>query len=167
MMRAEWFVTDYFTVDGSSGADGDAATRQTYVEWARAYRIDGADPGRYLVDVAYRLLAADESNGFTRLPLQAVQLPVLRDDDGHLVVGDLPRPVAPPRDGTSPSWPEAGAVPQELAAEALAMLAGLGLDGDVISGHLHEGGWRVIVSGAAPGGPPFPLALIVGGPATP
>jgi len=157
-MRAEWFVTDYFTV---TDAAGDPAARQSYVEWARAFRVDGADPERFTVSVAYRLLVAGAAGTFDRLAVQAVEVVVERDRRGSLAVADLPRPVAVPADGEPVRWPEAVDVPPAVAAEAVATMRAAGLEGDVVGGHPMERGWRVVVGAAVPGAPTFPMVVVV------
>jgi len=74
VMRAEWFVTDFFTVDGASSAESDvtaalatppdevplphatATDGISYVEWARAFFVEPVEPGIYRVSVAFRTL---------------------------------------------------------------------------------------------------------------
>jgi hypothetical protein len=173
VMLAEAFVTDYFTVvpaaasppvaDPDEPEDAAEPPRQTYVEWARAFRVDGADPGGYAVHVAFRMLAGDASGGFLRVPLQAVRVDVVRAADGEVTVADLPAPVPAPPAGSPPASPEAGEVPADVAAAGRAALVELGLAGEVTGGRQTTGGWRLQVRAAAPGAPPFPMALIIEG----
>lgn len=111
--RAEWFVSDYFTVDGSetgetdvisafvSGADLPAVPHGTdqpgtsYVEWARAFRLNPLDRGSYAVGVVFRTLYRDEQGEFRRSGVRAVEVEVLVEA-GHSGVVDLPMPVPPP-----------------------------------------------------------------------
>jgi hypothetical protein len=92
---AEWFVTDYFTTDGSpetarsvramfsplAGApglphDADPPPPVTYVEWARASgsRLVGEDEAE--VDVVFRTIT-DTGEGFERDPVRAVTVTML------------------------------------------------------------------------------------------
>lgn len=112
VMRAEWFVTDYFTVDGleSRAADladplgGDApAPPETisYVEWARAWEVQQVSDSEYHVKVAVRLLT-DSGDGFERSPVRAVGVRVRVSPDGGTRVLDIPEPLVlpdPPPEG--------------------------------------------------------------------
>lgn len=111
--RSEWFVSDYFTVDGSPetalsvrGAlvpelqseplPHESDTSHTYVEWARTYRIAPVEGGAYVVEVAYRSIIEAEG-AFERLPVRTVRLEIqLRD--GVPLVSELPSTVV------SPTW---------------------------------------------------------------
>jgi hypothetical protein len=86
---AEWFVTDYFTRDGSAEtiasleavlADVDAAGdlphheddgAETFVEWARAFAYEYAGEDLVDVSVAFRTVHRGE-DGFVRDPVRAV-----------------------------------------------------------------------------------------------
>lgn len=160
-VTAEWFITDHFTVDGSD--HGDRAAGQTYVEWARAFRVDASDPERFVVDVVFRMLASGGDGRFFRLPLRAAEVGVVRTGDGELAVEDLPAPIRAPSPGQSPVWPEGGEVPAEVAAVVRAELSELGIDGEVVSGHEVAGGWRVVVRAALGAGPAFPMVMSIDG----
>lgn len=107
---AEWFVTDFFTRDGSEEtvrdletrligglvADlphGDPERRDTFVEWARAFTVD--DRGSIAeVEVAYRTVHAVDA-GFVRDPVRAVSVSLERVEGEWFVTGlpvatDLP-----------------------------------------------------------------------------
>jgi len=92
---AEWFVTDYFTTDGSSetvrsvramlspvaGAlelphNAEPAPPVTYVEWARATNTRLVDEGEISVDVAFRTIT-DTGEGFERDAIRAVAVTLL------------------------------------------------------------------------------------------
>lgn len=177
VMQAEWFVRDFFTVDGQPGAAAsvrallpaasglalphDDSLPVTYVEWARAFQADGSQPDIYDIDVAYRVLSEAEDGGFDRSPLRAVRIAIVRGLDGALAVGDLPMPVEPPAIGSAPSWQPPQEVPQTVMDEALSMLGGHGLEGTVVSGHRGAAGWRLIVEAGPPGTPPFPMVVHV------
>jgi hypothetical protein len=86
---AEWFVTDYFTRDGSAEtiasleaalADVDAVAglphheddgAETFVEWARAFAYEYAGEDLVDVSVAFRTVHRGE-DGFVRDPVRAV-----------------------------------------------------------------------------------------------
>lgn len=150
--HAEWFTTDALTVTSDEV--------QTYVEWARAFRVDASQPDVYEVDVAYRLLIEDPDTAtFARAPLAAVRVRMSRTLDGSLAVDDLPTPVEIPVATPTSDWPEAAAISDDVAAEALARLSELGLEGTVVGGHATEDGWRIVVDAAHPGGPSLPMVL--------
>lgn len=91
---AEWFVTDYFTTDGSpetersldsfgetvSNAGPTSVARPEpgmYVEWARAIAVSGDDDvGRRIVDVIFRTISLS-GDGITRDPVAAVSVEVV------------------------------------------------------------------------------------------
>jgi hypothetical protein len=99
-MRAEWFVTDFFTTDGSSETtasiraalvpaladtelphDAEVPPPETFVEWARSYGVESLGDGSYSVVVAFRaIMSSDE--GFVRLPVRAVSVVVAETDGG-------------------------------------------------------------------------------------
>jgi hypothetical protein len=106
MARAEWFVTDYFTMDGapapellSAFADDavlpalpqlDDAAGVSVVEWARAYAFR-PDPAGYVVTVLFRTLYRNQDDRYERSPVRAVDVVVLVDEQ-QTAVADLPVP---------------------------------------------------------------------------
>jgi hypothetical protein len=115
---AEWFVTDYFTVDGSGETErslrellvpaasslllphsDDNPTPTMYVEWARS--VDVRDIGGALVevDVMYRTITETDA-GFVRDPVSAVVI-TLRSGPVEAGVMGLPMPIDVPMPGTS------------------------------------------------------------------
>lgn len=107
--RAEWFVTDYFTVDGLipeeliSAFVNDAAVPDlpggtgadvSYVEWARAFDIRPTEHG-YAVSVVFRSLTEEPDGAFVRSPVRAVEVLVAVDDD-ETAISELPIPILPP-----------------------------------------------------------------------
>lgn len=109
VMQAEWFVRDYFTVDGddsiveriASLVPSDSAPPDlvsSYVEWVETFAVDSPEPGEYRVDVAYRLLIGSE-DGFVREPAAAVSVALSIDVDGSAQLLQLPEPVAMPSIG--------------------------------------------------------------------
>jgi hypothetical protein len=103
---AEWFVTDYFTRDGSSETISSLEARlddghdladlphhgadevDTFVEWARAFAFDYPDEGLVDVSVAFRTVHRGEE-GFIRDPVRAV-LVAIRDWDTTPTVVSAP-----------------------------------------------------------------------------
>lgn len=109
-VRAEWFVTDFYTHDGSDATreavrdalvadvqplvDGlEAPAVATFVEWARAYDVEAIEGGGARVRVAYRVLETTDS-GYRRLPVAFVSVTVA-DIDGVPRIVQLPT-VDPP-----------------------------------------------------------------------
>ena len=110
-LRAEWFVIDFYTHDGSEetrrslraavdplveveSLSIDETGGATFVEWAKAFRIEHTTPGEYTVSVAYRRI---RSNGesFEREPVRAVAVPI-RMADGEAAVVAVPTAIAVP-----------------------------------------------------------------------
>lgn len=92
---AEWFVTDYFTTDGSPETarsvrvmlsplagtldlphDTDPPPPMTYVEWARTAAIRFAGEDEIVVDIIFRTIS-DQGEGFERDPVRAVTVTML------------------------------------------------------------------------------------------
>lgn len=98
---AEWFVTDWFTRDGSDEtirsikaslapnfAPGplphEIEQPTTFVEWAKAFRTETLTGGRAEIAVAYRTIKETE-NGFVREPVRTVIVSLVRTGDAVLV----------------------------------------------------------------------------------
>lgn len=162
-MRAEWFVTDFFTADESVGQDrilsglpegvlslalplrsGDRGT--SYVEWARAYRVVPLAPSRYRVSVAFRMLAGSSADDLSRTTVWAVTVDVEVGVGGSTGVIDLPSPAMPPEALVlaAPTVGEVEAPPDVLAAALLAT-AGFGSSPVPLSTDLDAAGWRIVV----------------------
>ncbi len=109
---AEWFVTDYFTRDGSPEtvrslrsmmspiADEldlphDAGPPTSYVEWARTTGLRYMDPLEVEVEVTFRTIT-DPGTGFERDPVRAVVV-TLTLEEGLAGVTGPPVAVAVPR----------------------------------------------------------------------
>lgn len=122
---AEWFVTDYYTVDGSSENErslrdllapaasnlllphtGDTPSPATYVEWARAVEVRGVGDDMVEVDVVYRTITETDA-GFARDPVSAVAVTVRfsRTDSG---ITGLPVPIDVPMPGSQSMTSDAG-----------------------------------------------------------
>jgi hypothetical protein len=180
MARAEWFVTDYFTADlepnGSadvraalpSGAleayPQDSSGTVSYVEWARAFRVEPAGDGTYRVGVVFRTLAAPPDRGFIRQPVRAVEIRVAVTGDGGATVLDIPSPMP------LPAGPESHALaepvvdaPQAIVEAAAFQVSGWGSDPRVVSVHRSGADWRVVVTVADAAGTRWPLAVHVPG----
>jgi len=180
MVRAEWFVTDYFTSDfepnGSADVraalptgpmpafpqdDGDGIS---YVEWARAFKVEEAGDGAYRVSVAFRMLGAPPDRGFSRQPVQAVDILIAVSDDGGTTVLDLPAPTRMPAGPEPVPWPDGvDDAPQSVIDEAAALAGFWGSEPRIVSAHPVDGGWRVVLTVADGVGNRWPMAVVIDG----
>ena len=122
---AEWFVTDYFTVDGSSENErslrqllapaasdlllphsGDSLMRATYVEWARSVGVRDIGGAEVEVDVVYRTIT-ETDEGFVRDPMSAVVVTV-RSAVADAGITGLPVPIDVPMPGALAVAPQPG-----------------------------------------------------------
>jgi len=179
IVRAEWFVTDYFTADyePTGSADVRAALPGTadipdmpqdgrggisYVEWARAFRVEEAGDGAYLVGVAFRTLAAPPDGAFIRLRVRAVEVMVGVGNEGASVL-DLPRPTALPAGPEAAPWPEPTDDPPQSVVDIAAARASVwGSEPRIVSAAEVSEGWRIILTVADDVGNRWPLSFIVG-----
>ena len=177
--RAEWFVTDYFTADleptGAADVQAalpggvalpdmpqDAASSLSYVEWARAFRVEETAEGRFVVGVVFRSLGAPPDRGFYRLPVRAVEVTVAVANDGGSTVVDLPTPVPLPAGPEPEAWPEEAAdAPQWVADAALARVTGWGTEPRLVAAYAGEAHWRVVLTLADEVGNRWPMAVWV------
>jgi hypothetical protein len=173
--RAEWFVTDYFTVDGDAATaaavrsaltDGLAAPLPhdvgggvSYVEWARAIRVAPNGPGRYLVTVAFRVLSNGQGDSLVRAPVRAVQVRVAVDGEAATAVIDLPEPAALDTAVVPSLVPPDAEPPAEVVAAALEAARLVGGDAAVEQAGVDETGWRIVVSVSSPSGLRWPLLV--------
>lgn len=164
-VRAEWFVTDYFTSDaepitaadvrfalpenlriGMLHQDDPAPVERSYVEWARAYRTVDAGPGRFLVFVAYRIVGGS-GDVLQRFAVRAVEVPVVVTLDGGTRVIDIPSPVTLPDPVPLGSdWPQPTTPPPYIVSAAKEQAWAWGVDPDVVEAVAIDEGWRVVVS---------------------
>ena len=179
--RAEWFVTDYFTADleptGSADVRAalpggasvpempqDSAGSLSYVEWARAFRVEEVGDGRYRVGVVFRSLGAPPERGFYRLPVRAVEVTVEVAADGGSTVIDLPTPVALPAGPEAEAWAEETAEPPQWVLDAaVAASAGWGTEPRLVGAQSGETGWRVVLTLADEVGNRWPVVVAVAG----
>jgi len=100
---AEWFVTDYFTTDGSIETEKSIAALMSqigtddtqglqrppdgvYVEWARATNVAQIDGSSVRVSVLFRTIARTD-DGFVRDPVSAVSVVIVTVGDESGVAG--------------------------------------------------------------------------------
>jgi hypothetical protein len=179
--RAEWFVTDYFTADleptGSADVRAalpggaampempqDGAGSLSYVEWARAFRVEEVGEGRYLVGVVFRSLGAPPERGFYRLPVRAVEVTVAVAADGGSTVVDLPTPVPLPAGPQAEAWAEETTeAPRWVLDAAVALVAGWGTEPRLVAAFGGAPDWRVVLTLADEVGNRWPVAVWVQG----
>ena len=179
--RAEWFVTDYFTADleptGSADVRAalpggaampempqDSAGSLSYVEWARAFRVEEVGEGLYLVGVVFRSLGAPPERGFYRLPVRAVEVTVAVAADGGSTVVDLPTPVALPAGPQAEAWAEETTeAPRWVLDAAVALVAGWGTEPRLAGAQSGAAGWRVVLTLADEVGNRWPVVVSVAG----
>lgn len=180
VVRAEWFVSDYFTADYEPTGSGDVRAALpgaaelpdmpqdgtggvSYVEWARAFKVDEVGDGTYLVSIAFRALGAPPEGSFVRLPVRAVAVHVDVLGDGAAIL-DLPRPISLPAGPEAPAWPDEMAdPPTEVVDVAAARASVWGTEPRIVSASKTTGGWRVVTTVADAVGNRWPLSIIVGG----
>ncbi len=172
--RAEWFVADYFTIDGTPApdllaafpddavlpdlphfADGPAVS---FVEWARAYAVRPAPDG-YVVTVLFRTLFENAEGRYERSPVRAVDVIVILGD-GQTAVGDLPTPVEPPIARGLTGWlPRGAEASPETIAAALAHAGRFTPDPTLIESGSSGEQWRVVFTLDDPSGARFPMVV--------
>lgn len=171
--RAEWFVTDYFTVDGDQAlADSvaaalpDAITLPTsdgqaisYVEWARAVAVADNLDGSFDVTVWFRTLAGTGDGGFDRTGVRAVEVRLVTDELGRFAFADIPIAETVEPLGVGPAWPASAIASPELAASAAQEAALVGTDPELQTAGQDEDGWRLVFSVGDASGLRFPIVV--------
>ena len=171
--RAEWFVTDYFTVDGPlpeeliSAFVNDAALPDlpspadadiSYVEWARAFDIRPTASG-YVVSVVFRSLTEEPGGVFIRSPVRAVDV-LVAVDDGETAIADLPIPILPPVYHTIDGWMETEGEAHDEAIAATLDYAGMFDENAVVVQSGTSGPeWRVVFTIGDRSGNRWPVVM--------
>jgi hypothetical protein len=160
--RAEWFVTDYFTVDGPipeeliSAFVNDAVVPDlpdgegmgiSYVEWARAFDVRPTISG-YVVSVVFRSLTEEPDGAFVRGPVRAVDV-LIAVEEGETAIAELPIPILPPVYHAIDGWMVTNGEAHDAAITATLDYAGM-----------FDENAQVIESGAA--GPEWRVVFTVG-----
>jgi hypothetical protein len=160
--RAEWFVTDYFTVDGPipeeliSAFVNDAVVPDlpngegmgiSYVEWARAFDVRPTISG-YAVSVVFRSLTEEPDGAFVRGPVRAVDV-LVAVEEGETAIAELPIPILPPVYHAIDGWMVTNGEAHDAAITATLDYAGM-----------FDENAQVIESGAA--GPEWRVVFTVG-----
>jgi hypothetical protein len=176
--RAEWFVTDFFTVDGDPEAA--AEIRQafvddavipdlpheaaepggvSFVEWARAFRTETRERDRYAVDVAFRTVRLAEDGEYSRGPVHAVEIIVVVVD-GEAGIADLPIPIVPPRADGLVGWSAPSDPATEDVITAAAEYAFLfDAEPEVLEATGTGDDWRAVVTIGDGSGIRWPLVI--------
>ena len=173
--RAEWFVTDFFTVDGDR-ALAEAVTAAlpdavelpasdgsliSYVEWARAVAVADHLDGTFDVTVWFRTLVGSPAGGFARTAVRAVDVHLVTDESGRLAVADLPRAARVEPLGLAPSWPVGATPPPQTVARAADSLDQIGETPELLDAGRDEDGWRLVFSVGDASGMRFPITVRV------
>jgi hypothetical protein len=176
--RAEWFVTDFFTVDGDPEAAveirqafvDDAVIPDlpheaaepggvSFVEWARAYRTETLERDRYAVDVAFRTVRLAEDGEYSRGPVHAVEIIVVVAE-GEAGIADLPIPIVPPRADGLTGWSAPSVPATEDVITAAAEYAFLfDAEPEVLEASGAGDDWRAVVTIGDGSGIRWPLVI--------
>lgn len=175
-MRAEWFVQDYFTVDGdeeiatnlrnliATGADlpHGSPAGSSYVEWARAVAVTSPMPAEYVVEVAFRTVLSTDGEAFMRTPVRAVAVTVTVDVDGSVTIDGLPAPVRLSAAAWRASTRGTDAIaPDDVVVAALAEAEWFG-DNPVVAETRRDGSeWLFVVEVRDASGNRWPLELVL------
>jgi hypothetical protein len=175
---AEWFVYDYFTVDGDPatlasiqdalppGIPEDLLPHAsnemvTYVEWARAARVTELTPGIFEVLVLFRTVAAPNGETFERQPMRAVLVPMEMGAAGGLRLTDLPSPAHVPSRPEVGQWvaPDGPGSPELGGVATVLSWPGLGTDLEPIAASRVGDRWRILVINHLPAGTGWPFVI--------
>jgi hypothetical protein len=172
--RAEWFITDYFTIDGSPAPGlldaftddavlpdlpqltGDSAV--SFVEWARATAVR-SHPGGYAVTVLYRTLYENAEQRFERSPVRGVDVLVIVDGE-RTAIAELPVAVPIPVAHGVSGWMDTSSdVSGEVISAALEDAARLTQNPALLESGGSGAVWRVVYTFEDPSGVRFPMVL--------
>lgn len=171
--RAELFVADYFTIDGDGGlADRVGASLPdavvlpqsdgsliSYVEWVRAVAVKLTGQGAYVVTVWFRTLVGNESGGFSRTDVRAVDVELEVDGFGRLAIADLPAVTTVASAGIADPWPEPVNPPPEIVGAGVESLADFGSSPELTAAGQDQDGWRLLFAVGDASGLRFPLVV--------
>ncbi|MEA2010040.1 MAG: hypothetical protein U9N78_04980 [Actinomycetota bacterium] len=171
--RAEWFVTDYFTVDGpipeelitafvNDAAIPDLPTGDgngiSYVEWARAFDVRPTASG-YAISVVFRSLTEEPDGAFVRGPVRAVDV-LIAVEDGETAVAELPIPILPPVYHRIEGWMETEGEAHDEAITATLDYAGMfDENADVVESGAAGPEWRVVFTIGDRSGNRWPVVM--------
>ena len=167
--HAEWFVAEYFTVDGSPASaeilgrllpagmpNWDAPeTTSVFVEWVRTLNAAEVAPFRYRVEVLVRSLVADGDNSYLRQAPIVATVEVAVDEKG-------PRILMPPEVRPATIDSQEIIVLAEVPAEIAAMATSMAGTVEILGGRLlDDGRWQVVVVGDGRDGASRPMTVTV------
>jgi hypothetical protein len=171
--RAEWFVTDYFTIDGPMPEEliaafvndasipdlpGRSDAAISYVEWARAFDIRPTEQG-YAVSVVFRSLTEEPDGSFARSPVRAVEV-LVSVEDGETAVSDLPIPILPPVFHSIDGWMQTEGEALDEAIAATLDYAGMFDESAVVVQSGSSGPeWRVVFTIGDRSGNRWPVVM--------
>ena len=171
--RAEWFVTDYFTVDGPipeeliSAFVNDAVVPDlpdgegmgiSYVEWARAFDVRPTISG-YVVSVVFRSLTEEPDGAFVRGPVRAVDV-LIAVEEGETAIAELPIPILPPVYHAIDGWMVTNGEAHDAAITATLDYAGMfDENAQVIESGAAGPEWRVVFSVGDRSGNRWPVVM--------
>lgn len=175
--RAEWFVSDYFTIDGAEAGESNVTSAfvsntelpplphsaeqsaTSYVEWARAFRVNTLAGGNYAVGVLFRTLYSDDEGEFRRSAVRAVEIEVTVDGR-HSGVVELPMPIPPPfaLDLDPPTALDDPAKDEEVS-QALDYAFLFDGDPSVLAAAAGPGDWRVVLGIEDASGIEWPMVV--------
>lgn len=174
---AEWFLSEYFTVDapGRWGSVADSVLpvgigappegARTFVDSVHVLSTEQTGSDRFLVTAVVRRLVDRDGSGFERVTPDRFAVEVVMGSTGPVVTGP-PRPVAGEAigAGSGPDWEE---VPPAVVTAATEQVAALGLvavapaGGVSASGARLAEGWSVVLLVADPAGMTWPVSVTV------
>ena len=171
--RAEWFVTDYFTVDGPipeeliSAFVNDASVPPlpdgegagiSYVEWARAFDVRATMSG-YAVSVVFRNLTEEPDGAFVRGPVRAVDV-LIAVEEGETAIAELPIPILPPVYHAIDGWMETTGEAHGEAITATLDYAGMfDENAEVVESGAAGPEWRVVFTVGDRSGNRWPVVM--------
>jgi len=171
--RAEWFVTDYFTVDGPMPEEllsafvndarlpdlpGGTDAGTSYVEWARAYDVRPTTDG-YAVSVVFRSLTEEPDGSFVRGPVRAVEV-LVAVVDGETAIAELPIPILPPVYHTIDGWMETSGEARDDAVAATLDYAGMFDENpEIVESGVAGPEWRVVFTVGDRSGNRWPVVM--------
>jgi hypothetical protein len=171
--RAEWFVTDYFTVDGPipeeliSAFVNDATVPDlpsgdgkgvSYVEWARAFDVRPATSG-YAISVVFRSITEEPDGAFVRGPVRAVDV-LIAVEEGETAVSELPIPILPPVYHAIDGWMVTeGQAHDEAISATLDYAEMFDEDAEVVESGAAGPEWRVVFTVGDRSGNRWPVVM--------
>ncbi len=171
--RAEWFVTDYFTVDGPIPEElitafvNDATIPElptgdgygiSYVEWARAFDVRPMTSG-FVISVVFRSLTEEPDGAFVRGPVRAVDV-LIAVEDGETAVAELPIPILPPVYHPIDGWMVTDGLAHDQAITATLDYAGMfDENAEVVESGAAGPEWRVVFTVGDRSGNRWPVVM--------